>query len=942
MMSARAKTLTHALKFSVACIALTMPTLSYAQEEPQAEEETADQGDIIVTATRRTEALADVPLAVSAVNSESLQNSGANDIRQLNQLAPSLLVSSTGSEANGSARIRGIGTVGDNPGLESSVAVFVDGVYRSRSGIGLNELGEIDRIEVLRGPQGTLFGRNASAGLIHIISKKPEFDFGGTAEATYGNYDFFRFAGGITGPITESIAARLDGVYVKRDGFFKVVNAAGPTGERVNDRDRFFVRGQILFEPSDMVSLRLIGDYTRRTEACCAGVYKSTNETFDPTPGVPGDFGIRANNRVINILNGFGAVFPTPNDRFSRQVAITPGRTLDGKTTDGGISAELNLELGAVNLTSITAYRQYKSNQAGDNDYSTVDLLYSANDGTSFRQFKTFTQELRLQGSLFDDKLDWLVGGFYTNEKLATRSNLQFGNDYGAFMACRIVSGVARPVAFGGPVPGNDDPALRSVNAPGCLSPTGNGFISAAFAGPNTAGGTDGSQIIAALNRLSAIRNVGNAVSAFDQKSENYAVFTHNIIRFTDSLSLTLGARYTNETKTLRASFNNTNTGCPTQQLANGAAIAGINPLSPTRATVAGSLTGATFFSCLFNFSSALNTLALNDRLKDDQITGTAVLSWKPVPDVLTYASYSKGYKAGGFNLDASALGSPTVTPTPASVANLRFDPEKVDAFEVGVKYNGRRFNLNLAAFRQEFDSFQLNTFNGLFFLVQNVNACSNLVGGSGADEDLSGATGTCAPGDVKPGVIAQGVEVEASAYPGSNLAITAGFTYSDTKYKSDLIGRSTGVPLANELFQLPGSNLSNAPKYVVTGSIAWTPDIGGSGLSGLVYVDTRVTSDINSGSDLFPEKIQDGYGIVNARIGLRGAEQKWAVELWAQNLFNVDYEQVAFNSPLQASGTGSLAHQKEFGTATSYSSQLFSAFLAEPRTFGVTVRGKF
>jgi iron complex outermembrane recepter protein len=480
------------------------------------------------------------------------------------------------------------------------------------------------------------------------------------------------------------------------------------------------------------------------------------------------------------------------------------------------------------------------------------------------------------------------------------------------------------------------------VNAPGCLSPTGIGFLSAAFAGPNTAGGTDGSQLIASLNRLSAIRNVGNAVSAFDQKSENYAFFTHNIIRFTDTFSLTLGARYTNETKDLRASFNNNNTGCPAQQLANAAAIAGINPLSSTRATVAGALNGSTIFSCLFNFSSALNTLALNDRVKDDQITGTAVLSWKPSPDLLTYASYSKGYKAGGFNLDASALGAPLSPPTPASVANLRFDAEKVDAYEVGFKYNGRRFNVNVAAFRQEFDSFQLNTFNGLFFLVQNVNACSDLVGGSGADEDLSSATGTCDPKNVKPGVIAQGVELEASAYPASNLAITAGFTYSDTKYKNDLVGKATGSALANELFQLPGSNLSNAPKYVITGSVAWTPDIGSSGLSGLVYVDTRMTSDYNTGSDLLPEKVQDGFAVVNARIGLRGAEQKWAVELWAQNLFNKNYDQVAFNTPLQASGTGSLAHQKEFGSATSFSSQLFSAFLSEPRTFGVTVRGKF
>src|SRR5918999_1541611 len=151
------------------------PTSSSPTEDAavQNADEQGDQPGIIVTAQGRRQILQDVPLAVSAVGGQQLQNSGASDIRQLNQLAPSLLVSSTGSEGNGSARIRGIGTVGDNPGLESSVAVFIDGVYRSRSGIGLNELGEIERIEVLRGPQGTLFGRNASAGLIHIISKKP-------------------------------------------------------------------------------------------------------------------------------------------------------------------------------------------------------------------------------------------------------------------------------------------------------------------------------------------------------------------------------------------------------------------------------------------------------------------------------------------------------------------------------------------------------------------------------------------------------------------------------------------------------------------------------------------------------------------------------------------------------------------------------------------------
>ena len=909
---------------SAALVAFTAP--AYAQvATPQADDAAeVGQGDIVVTATRRSEAVSDIPLAVSAVSAESLQNSGANDIRQLNQLAPSLLVSSTGSEANGAARVRGIGTVGDNPGLESSVAVFIDGVYRSRSGIGLSELGEVERIEVLRGPQGTLFGRNASAGLIHVISKKPDFNFGGSAEATYGNFNYFRLSAGITGPISETIAARIDGVYAKRDGFSTDILS----GQDINTRDRLFVRGQLLFEPSDDISLRLIGDYANRAEACCAGSYKSTAETFDPTPGVPGDFGTRPTSRVVDILTSFGGLFPNPTDPFSRRVAITPGRTYGGKTTDGGASAELNWDFGGAALTSITAYREYKSEQAGDIDYSNVDLLARNFDGRSFRQFKTFTQELRLQGSLFEDKLDWIIGGFYSNEKLKTRSNPQFGNAYGQFLACRLVASISGSAALRDP----------DLDGDGCLSAAGSATVGGAFSGPNAAGGTDGSQLIAALQRLGTVGNVGEQGSGFNHTSENYAVFTHNIFKITDTLSFTIGARYTNEKKNIQSAFNNNNTFCPNQQLLTGPAIAGAT--SPTARALLG---GAVQFACLFNSSSQLNALNIVDQIKEDEFTGTAVLSWKPFEDLLTYASYSKGYKAGGYNLDASALGSPLAPRTAADAVNLRFDAEKVNAFEVGFKYDGRRFNLNVAGFRQEFKSFQLNTFNGLFFLVQNVNGCGNLIGGSGADSDASAATGTCAAGDIKPGVISQGVEVEATAYPARNVSISAGVTYSSTKYAKDLVGNARGTAaLATELFQLPGSRLSNAPAYVVTASFGWTPEIGSSGLSGLFYVDTRFQSDSNTGSDLFPEKAQDGYALVNGRVGIRGPKQRWAIELWGQNLLNKNYDQVAFNTPLQAAGSGSRAHQQAFGTATSFSAQTFSAFLGEPRTFGVTVRGKF
>ncbi len=916
------------------------------------EEAPASAGDIIVTATRRASPLSDVPIAVSAVTQEALQNTGANDIRSLNQLAPSLLISSTGSEANASARIRGIGTVGDNPGLESSVAVFIDGVYRSRTGVGLNELGEIERVEVLRGPQGTLFGRNASAGLINIVTRSPEFTFGGNAEATYGNYDNIRFQGGLTGPlIADVLAFRVDGIYNKRDGFYRNVTAAGGSESRVNDRDRYFVRGQLLFKPTDTISLRLIGDYTRRNESCCGAVYYSQNETQVPagtavtanangsTVNTTGAFQFNGSNRIVDILRRQGAVYPlagTQANPFSREVAITPGQTYRNKTKDYGGSAQLDWDLGGTSLTSITAYREYKSGNAGDVDYTNVDLTHRAGDGNAYRQFHTFTQELRLNGSLFEGKLDWLVGGFYSKEKLKLSDNIVFGSQYGQFAACRLVA-TADPRSF-----------LQNQDNPGCLSTAlaAPGVTARAAFGANF--GTLSNTVLTALDRLSGtvtngvrtggVNNVGDSGSIYRQDSENYAFFTHNIVNVTDTLSVTLGLRYTHEQKDFRASFNNNNTVCPQQQAALSPLIS--NPAVPAAARTY--LAGIVTLSCTGNSSNTLNGLNLNDGFKDGEFTGTAVVAWKPTPQLMTYASYAKGYKAGGYNLDRSDLGGPNGVFSPrtnADAPGLRFDAEKVNAYEVGAKLNVRgAFSLNVAAFRQEFTDFQLNTFNGSIFVVQNIQGCDTNL--AGADRDNAPAvpgTGACTGNADKSGVISQGVELEATMNPARNVTFTAGYTYADTHFRNNLVGSSSGEALDPALFLLPGSQMSNAPKNVVTTSFAWTPDIGSNGMSALFYVDSRLTSDYNTGSDLAPEKKQDGYALVNARIGLRGRDQLWALEFWAQNLLNKDYIQVAFNTPFQ--GAGSIANTQAFG---SVGNALYSSFLAEPRTYGVTLRSRF
>jgi len=922
---------------------MAIATPAYAQDNTQPTGETTPteeaasvddnvdpNDDIIVTAQGRQQVLQDVPVAVTAVTAESMQNSGATDIRQLNQLAPSLLVSSTGTEANGSARIRGIGTVGDNPGLESSVATFIDGVYRSRTGAGLNELGEIERVEVLRGPQGTLFGRNASAGLLNIISKKPNLnEMEGYGEATYGNYDYIRGAAGLTGPIGETgFGYRLDGVYVERDGFYRVANPGGGTESRVNDRDRYFVRGQLLYEPNDTLEVRIIGDYTKRDESCCGAVYLSTAETFDPTPGVPGDFSTR-NSRIVDILTSLGETFPAGGDPFSRLISVTPGRTYRGDTQDYGLSGQVDWDLGFGTLTSITAYRDYKSEGPSDTDYSRVDILFREDDGNSFRSFETLSQELRLQGSSFNDRLDWLVGAYFAKEDLHVRDNLRFGSQYGAFAACRLVATV-NPLA-----------ALRNPANPGCLS---TGLVAPGVTARQSFGagfGPAGPIFLAGLDRLSTVNNVGDNNANYFQESENYAVFTHNIFDITDRLALTLGARYTSENKKFDANFNNTNTACVAQQ----AFFSGFLPggATPLPATLQGLAQGLVNLTCQGNSSSALNGLVLEDERDEDEFTGTAILSFKPTDDWLTYASFARGYKAGGFNLDRSALGSPVFAPTDPrnnfGTANLQFDAEKVDAYEIGFKYDGRGIDVNTAIFRQEFKNFQLNTFNGSVFLVQNVNGCSADLGST--DSDPSGATGACAQDDVEAGVISQGFEVEAFFNPIDYVTVTAGFTYADTKYRKDLVGRNTGQPLDPALFLLPDDNLSNAPKSVLTGSFTYTPDIGTRGLSALLYVDGRYTSAYNTGSDLFPEKEQESYTLINARVGVRGPEQRWAVELWAQNLTNKDYQQVAFNTPFQ--GSNSVAQVQNFGAPSfATANQLFSSFLAEPRTYGITGRFRF
>ncbi len=905
-----------------------------------------DTGDIVVTATRRNEALSDVPLAVSAVTAETLRNSGANDIRALTQVSPSLLVSSTSSEAGaGGARVRGVGTVGDNPGLESSVAVFIDGVYRSRVGVGLTELGAVDRIEVLRGPQGTLFGRNASAGLISIITAKPRFQTAVNAQVDVGNYNLRRFEVGVTGPLSDTLAARIDGIYMKRDGFLKDVIS----GRDLNNRNRYLLRGQLLFQPSSDVSLRLIGDYSKRNEECCGATFLPAHDT---TAAGTQPSSIAALERAL------GGIIR--DDTFARRTSITPGRSYRSDVKDGGVSAELNYDLGGAKLTSISAYRYNNFIRGQDADFNNLDILYRDDDGSGSTRFKTISQELRFQGTTFGGKLDWLVGGYYANEKLRLRDNLAYGADYLKYANCLLVSG-ALPTALSPTSPS----CISSVVLTGNQTAVNNGITSlnagiaalSAIPSPTPAQAAQLAALIARRNGLLPTQGLLNALNAnpanpgygslgnvlgipgsnpfagvrerdeFNQRSNNFALFTHNIFTIADGLKLTVGARYTRERKTLDATLTDNNIIC-TRIAAS--------PLSALQqlACVIPSVAGGTYTG--------------SSRKTESKVSGTVVLSYKPTRELLTYASYSRGYKGGGFNLDRSALprsgaarNGPVCSSSaqasctgPATLDALQFNPEINNAFELGAKYNGRGFDMNVAVFQQSFQDFQLNLFNGIAFQVDTVNGCGTSL--NGADTDNSSVTGSCT-GKIKSGVRSRGVEVEIFTRPMKDLSINLGGTYVDTKYSTNLVGAG-GRATSAQLFQLPGRRLSNSAQFVATGSIGWTPAVGSNGTTALFYVDARHSSSFNTGSDLDLEKVQKAYNVVNARIGLRGPDQSWAIELWAQNLLNKNYLQVAFDAPLQGSGTVRGVQQGFYARST----QLDGAFLGEPRTYGLTLRAKF
>jgi iron complex outermembrane recepter protein len=815
-------------------------------EDASATEEQYSDNEIIVSATRRDQAAQDVPLAVSVVGGEQLANAGVVDIRGIQQLAPSLKTTTGQSSATGAVlSIRGIGTAGDNPGFEPAVGVFIDGVFRSRAGVALAELPPIERVEVLRGPQGTLFGRNTSAGALNITTQKPKFEFGGYVEASYGNLDEIEVKAGVTGPVSELLAVRLDGGYHKRDGYITDVNS----GNRINNIDRYFVRGQALFENED-VSFRFIGDYAKTDEVCCGAV--NTLSGLSIFPGIDATSNSALALVATNVIRGIagvpalggtaGTIGIPAYSRGSRQMAVTPGRNLAEGVEEWGVSGELNWDLGGATLTSITAYRDWDARRNQDIDFSGLDRAYRDNYRTGI---KDFTQEIRLQGTAFNDSLDWLVGGFYLNEKLTLNDTVRFGNQ-----ADQYVDSVIRELTRSAALP-------SGLQLFGTLGPTTPLFGQVALASNPTllAAALANPALFAQFNSpLPRTPNgSGQQNDAYKVDTEAYALFTHNIINFTDNLSLTLGLRYNHETKDIDTDLTSTVPACSFFQ----------NPATATyRAALqsAGLFNSAFLLTCNPTVNSEFNGVRSGDR-SESEFTGTAKLSFKVNDDVLVYGGYDRGYKSGGYNLDRGSFDSILLGGDGAQIGDLEFGNETVDAYEIGIKTNfTRQFQFNASLFYSDFKGYQSNRFLGNSFVVLNYDK-----------------------------LVSKGVELESIIRPHPDLAFNLGYTYVDAKVTDPVAGGDNG------------RQASNQPKHTITGAMTWTPEIS-AGVNGLFHADFRVNSDAFPLNDPLARRFtaNDGFGIVNLRAGVNFGDGKYSIEGYVENLFDTYYNITAFPIPEQ------------------------------------------
>ena len=826
---------------------------AFAEDEPKQDEKIGLEV-ITVTAQKRIQNLQEVPIAVTAFSGDEMSEAVIKDMYDLQTSVPGLGAFQSQSSTNSSFSIRGVGTSSQNFGLESSVGLYVDGVYRARQNSMINNLVDVEAVEVLRGPQGTLFGKNTPSGAILVKTVAPSHDGeDGFFEATVGNFGLFNYSGAASiSAIDDVLAFRVTAFGSQRDGIIDDVNLGDAV---MNDRDRWGARVQALYTPSDSFSARLIADYSEIDEICCGAPVQLSNLQANE---IPGKFGSDA---VLPQLGG--TVFAGGDAFYDREVAVS--FLPESSMTDKGLSLELNWDLNDnYSITAISAYRAFDSYDNIDSDFTDADLFGTKNDSTQ----NSFSQEIRL--NYVGEKLNYILGAYYFSQDLDLDYSLYTDSLFNPFFMSNFNG------AF--------DPLLAGIDGISAL--TGGAIAPTAEAAP---AGTGFDHIA-------------------EQEHESYAVFGQFDYKLTDKLTLTAGLRYTDEKKELKTTFSEnlpdggdfptffSAIGDPTNPdtivpgtLIYGAGVAGamlgavgagqMSPFDPNFLQAI-----APFQQLGWGFNALGATTAarpdIDETLDDEQVTGTFKLSYQYNDDTMLYASYGTGYKSGGTNTDRIRAGFEPV-----------FEAETSESIEVGIKkdFVEQNLRLNAAAHYTTVDDFQANTFTGNGFNLQNAG-----------DYEISG------------------FELEASWYPTDSVEVNFLYARVNAEYKSFERGNCwnaytwhTGVvdpgqestdpanpnPYCNRTGDRPGGEPEDQAMIRVKKEFYLSETIFSYAQLEYSYTGDMVLDGSND-----PYAVQDSYGVLNARYYVNFEDYDLDVIFWGRNILDEEYiNRTNFNTPLQS-----------------------------------------
>ena len=850
-----------------------------------------DNGDdvIIISATKRNTTLQATPVAVSVTTADVIEKAQILDIKDLQSVVPTFRVSQLQNAGNTTLSIRGFGNGGNNIGIEPSVGLFIDGVYRSRAAAQIGDLPNLERVEVLSGPQSTLFGKNASAGVVSIISAKPQYESSGYVEGGIGNYGFNYAKGYITGGITDTLAVSLGGGYQQRDGYFDAAEGTG--GGDSNDIRRYSFRAQALWEPSEDFTARLIWDTSVLDENCCG----TTTAITGPTAAA---------------IGALGGQIASSDDPFSFDTALNFDTV--NEIDDGGISLQLDYDIGlfgGATLTSITSYRENEYDYDSDSDFTSLDLLESTFQNVDI---DTFTQEVRLTSDN-DSALSWMIGGFYFDEDIEQDSGLDYGTDLRNYI----------DLLAGGPA------ALGGIEAVLGVTP-GEFFgdqvrIEETFVQTDEAYSIFGTIDYAVTDRLTL--TVGGN---YTDDSKRVSGSTVNNDTFSN-LSLT-GADGTRVIST--GIFLNGAPGVPSFSAALGglpftpdnfaAASAGtfgaaaqgyVNTVLGASAglaadTVNGPLAGLLPLQFQPQFLTFPNVVE-DGRTDDSEFTYTAKAAYEINDNLNAYISTATGFKSSSFNLtrdsrpfqaDAAALQTAGLLPTnfnPVDGRNFgtRFSgPEEVTVYEFGLKGKFSWGAFNLAVFDQEIENFQSTIFQGTGFVLANAGAQSTT-----------------------------GIEWDTTFTPFEGLALGVAGIFQDPEYDD-----FTGAPVVTggELDLLDGvadgvGDLSGAQPAGINElslSVSAQYDFALSDtMEAFVRGDWQYEDEVQVVDNI--PGVERDTSIFNAAIGV-SMDNGFDIRLWGRNIFDHETFTSAFPGVVQA------------GTVTAYPNQ--------PATYGATLRKSF